>query len=109
MLKISQVVSIVSGIYIAYKQYYNLKEEYFHTFNMYTEQKASAQSLWIERPNQSFQLRSTKKIHYYEKMTTSINYEIIKDYIMDLSLLPQLGILSCTMTIHAPKIFQSLL
>lgn len=31
MLKISQVVSIVSGIYIAYKQYYNLKEEYFHS------------------------------------------------------------------------------
>ena len=42
-------------------------------------------------------------------MTTLINYEIIKDYIMDVSLLPQLGILSCTMTIHAPKIFQSLL
>ncbi len=32
-LKISQVVTIVSGIYIAYKQYYNIKEEYFNIVN----------------------------------------------------------------------------
>lgn len=30
ILKISQVITIVSGIYIAYKQYYNIKEEYFN-------------------------------------------------------------------------------
>jgi len=42
-------------------------------------------------------------------MTIKINSDVIKDFINDLSLIPKLGILACTMTIHAPKIFQVLL
>lgn len=42
-------------------------------------------------------------------MTIAIDSEIIKDYIIDLSIIPYLGILSCSMVIHAPKIFQMLL
>ena len=42
-------------------------------------------------------------------MSIKINDEIIKDFIVDLSLIPQLGILQCTMVIHAPKIFQLML
>jgi cytochrome b subunit of formate dehydrogenase len=30
ILKISQVVTIVSGIYVAYKEYYNIKGDYFN-------------------------------------------------------------------------------
>ena len=33
MLKISQVVTLVSGIYLAYKQYYNHRDE-FHNICM---------------------------------------------------------------------------
>jgi hypothetical protein len=53
--------------------------------------------------------RSVRKIYYYEKMTIAIDSEIIKDYLIDLTLLPRLGILECQMTIHAPKIFQMML
>jgi hypothetical protein len=42
-------------------------------------------------------------------MSIAIDSEIVKDYMVDLSLLPRLGILACNMTIHAPKVFQRLL
>lgn len=42
-------------------------------------------------------------------MSIAIDSEIIKDYMVDLSLIPRLGILACNMTIHAPKVFQMLL
>jgi hypothetical protein len=42
-------------------------------------------------------------------MTIKLNSEVVKDFINDLSLIPKLGILECTLTIHAPKIFQLML
>ncbi len=35
--------------------------------------------------------------------------QIIKDYVNDSSILPNLGILKANMIIHAPRIFQNLL
>lgn len=42
-------------------------------------------------------------------MSIVIDSEIVKDYVVDLSLLPRLGVLACSMIIHAPKVFQKLL
>lgn len=42
-------------------------------------------------------------------MSIKLDDEITKDFIIDLSLLPKLGILECTMIIHAPKVFQIML
>jgi hypothetical protein len=53
MLRISLVVTLISGIFIAYKQYYNIKDEYFNTW----EEEGSAKSRMY--------LKSTKKIYYH--------------------------------------------
>lgn len=42
-------------------------------------------------------------------MSIKLSANIIKDFIIDLSLIPKLGVLECTMIIHAPKIFQLML
>ena len=35
--------------------------------------------------------------------------EVIREFITDLSLIPKLGVLECTMEVHAPKVFQLML
>lgn len=53
--------------------------------------------------------KSTKQIYFHEKMTIKINSDMIKDFFIDLSIIPMLGILECTMIVHAPKVFQLML
>ena len=103
LLKMSQVLTIVSGIYIAYRQYYNISDEYFPSGPVKKNSVYSAQSFLSQERSQ------TRKIFYHEKMSILLDAEIVKDYIIDYSLIPQLGILKCQMIIHAPKIFQQLL
>jgi hypothetical protein len=105
ILKISQVVTIVSGIYVAYKQYFSSADEYFH-HNLSDDSNCSEYS---HNKSKTRNVRPTRKIEYYEKMSIVIDSEIVKDYVVDLSLLPRLGVLACSMTIHAPKVFQRLL
>lgn len=104
ILKISQVVTIVSGVYVAYKQYFNNAGEYFR-HNLSDD----SNSEYSRSKSKTRNVRPTRKIEYYEKMSIVIDSEIVKDYVVDLSLLPRLGVLACSMTIHAPKVFQRLL
>ena len=63
----------------------------------------------IREDTQGLLFNHIKKIYFYEKMSIKMDGQIIKDFIVDLSLIPQLGILQCTMIIHAPKVFQMML
>lgn len=97
LLRISQIVTIVSGIYIAYQQYYRPTKK---------AAQLSGREAGERGPQSS---RKIKTIHFLEKISIKLNARITKDFIVDYSLLPRLGILECTMLIHAPKVFQVLL
>ena len=57
------MLTIVSGIYIAYKQYYNITDEYFPVSPPKKNSVYSAQSFLSQERN------PTRKIFYHEKMS----------------------------------------
>lgn len=66
------MVTIVSGIYIAYKQYYNINEVYFNPCILSVDSfKADVEDPAWHRKNVNF--KSTKKIFYSEKLSIKIN------------------------------------
>lgn len=68
ILKISQVVTLVSGIYVAYKQYFNSAGEYFR-HNLSDDSNLSEYS----QSHKAKSIRPTRKIEYYEKMSIVID------------------------------------
>jgi hypothetical protein len=66
ILKISQVVTIVSGIYIAYKQYYNRQEDFYNVCLLATDNRPVFEdSNGSRKRRKNVIFRPAKKIYFH--------------------------------------------